>query len=109
MRVVKLTDSVAAKLLARRRSGDAEADRVALRIVADVRKRGDAALFAWTRKLDRLELNPNNLWISQREIARGVREGSGELRDALAHAARNIRRVAEQQLPREWSIAVEPG
>ncbi len=38
-----------------------------------------------------------------------VRQVSRELRVALEHAARNIRRVAEQQRPRPWSIAVEPG
>ena len=31
------------------------------------------------------------------------------MRAALEHAARNIRRVAEQQRPRSWSIDVEPG
>jgi histidinol dehydrogenase len=117
MRVLKLTDSVATKLLARRRSGDAEADRVASRIIGDVRKRGDAALFAWTRKLDGLELTASRakrgaakaLWISEEDIASGAREASPALRNALAHAARNIRRVAQQQKPRDWSIAVEPG
>src|SRR6185295_11463162 len=109
MRVLKLTDSVTRQLLARRRSGDAEADHVAARIIADIRKRGDAALFAWIRKLDGVQLAPKSLWISQREIEKGAREASRQLREALGHAARNIRRVAEQQRPREWSIAVEPG
>ena len=38
-----------------------------LDIVADVRRRGDAALFSWSRKLDRAPLTPQTLWIPARE------------------------------------------
>jgi histidinol dehydrogenase len=109
MRVLKLTEAVASKLLADRRGGDPAADRVAGAIIADVRHRGDAALFAWCRKLDHARLTPKKLWISRREIDLAGRGVSPQLRDALAHAARNIRRVAERQRPRPWSIDVEPG
>ena len=34
--------------------------RVAARIVGDVRRRGDAALFAWTRRLDGVRLTPQD-------------------------------------------------
>jgi histidinol dehydrogenase len=109
MRVLTLTDALAAKLLADRRSGDAAGDRVAARIIADVRRRGDAALFSWSRKLDRARLTPKTMWIPRRDIDSAARDVTPELRDALAHAARNIRRVARQQLPRPWTVAVEPG
>src|ERR1700693_5545039 len=100
MRLLTLTEALAAKLLADRRSGDAVADRVAGRIVADVRRRGDAALFSWCRQLDRVRLTPKTMWIPRREIDRAARDVAPALRDALAHAVRNIRRVAEQQRPR---------
>src|SRR5258707_13258103 len=108
MRLLPLTDVLAAKLLAVRRSGDAAGDRVAARIIADVRRRGDAALFSWSRQLDRVRLTPKTMWIARRDIESGGRDVSPALRDALAHAARNIRRVAEQQRPRSWSVNVEP-
>jgi histidinol dehydrogenase len=109
MRIEKLTDSVAAKLLASRHRSDVAAERVAARILSDVRRRGDAAVFAWARKLDRTRLTPKTLWVSRRERRDGRGKVSRELRAALAHAARNIRRVAEQQRPRSWQITVEPG
>jgi len=109
MRLQPLTDTLAAKLLAARRSGDAVADRVAARIIADVRRREDAALFSWTRQLDRVRLTPKTLWVPRRDIEAGGRGVSPELRDALAHAARNIRQVAERQRPRPWSLNVELG
>jgi len=109
MRLLTLTDVLEAKLLADRRSGDAEADRVAAKIIADVRKRGDAALFSWSRKLDRARLTPKTMWIKRRDIDSAARDVSPALKEALAHAVRNIRRVAELQRPRAWNMEVERG
>ena len=109
MRIVKLTDAVAAKFLVRRGAHDASADRIAGRILADVRKNGDVALFRWAKRLDGLHLNRNSLWISRTEIRTARRNLSRELVRAIEHAARNIRRVAEMQRPRSWTITVEPG
>ncbi len=109
MRILKLTDAVAAKFLAARSSHDAAADAVAARILADIRKHGDAALFRWALKLDGLRLTPKSLWISRAEIRAASRSVPRELLRAIEHAARNVRRVAQQQLPRSWTITVEPG
>lgn len=109
MRIVKLTDTVASKFLVGRSMHDAAADRIAARILRDVRKNGDAALFRWAQRLDRLHLNRNSLWISRKEIRAARRNLSRELVRAIEHAARNIRRVAEMQRPRSWTITVEPG
>ena len=109
MRILKLTDAVAAKFLARRNSHDAAAEKVASRILADVRRSGDAALLRWARKLDGLQLTPRTIWIGRREMRAARRDVSRELLRAIEHAARNVRRVAEQQRPRSWTITVEPG
>jgi histidinol dehydrogenase len=109
MRIVPLTSRVEEKILAARHHRDAAAESVASRIVGDVRRRGDAALFAWTRRLDGVRLTPKTLWVSARERQGAWRAIPQELRSALRHAARNVRRVAEAQLPRSWSIVVEPG
>ncbi len=109
MRILKLTDSVAAKFLARRSSHDAAAERIAARILADVRKNGDTALFRWVLRLDGLRLTRKSLWISRAEVRDASRSVPSELLQAIAHAARNIRQVAAEQRPRSWSITVEPG
>lgn len=109
MRVLKLTPGVEKKLLAARVSHDQEAQTVAAQIAADVRKRGDSALLAWARKLDGADLSAKNLWISQKEIRSAERNVSPDFLRAIRQAARNIRRVAEKQLPRPWSLEVEPG
>jgi histidinol dehydrogenase len=109
MRILKLTSAVENNLLRARHQRDREAERIAARIVADVRKRGDVALAAWARKLDRIDLRRSGVWISQREIDAARKQVSSEFLRALRHAESNIRRVAEKQLPHPWSLAVEPG
>jgi histidinol dehydrogenase len=109
MRILSLNDATARRFLERRRASDPAALAVAERIVRDVERRGDAALFAWSKRLDNAAVNPKTMWISRKEIAAARREVPTELMRALEHAARNIRRVAERQLPREWNLVVERG
>jgi histidinol dehydrogenase len=109
MRILKLTSEVEKKLLAARVAHDDDARAVAARIVADVHKRGDTALLAWTKKLDQADLRAKDLWISQKEIRSARRNVSPGFLRAIRQASRNIRRIAEQQLPRDWSVEVETG
>jgi len=109
MRIVKLTPRIEKWLLTRRAKQDDEAQSVAAEIVADVRKRGDAALFAWTKKLDHLDLARQGVWISKKEIRSAERHASSEFLNAVKRAAKNVRSVAEKQLPRPWSFETEPG
>ncbi len=109
MRILPLTKANAEKLLSGRCRRDLAAERVAARILADVRRLGDAALFGWTRRLDGIALTRTTLWIERREFAEAQRQVSRDFLRAIKHAARNIRRVAECQKPRPWSFEVEPG
>ena len=109
MRILKLTPRTEKWLLARRAQRDDEAQSVAAEIVADVRKRGDSALFAWTKKLDDLDFSRGGVWISRKEIRSEEAHVSLDFLKAIQRALKNVRRVAEQQLPRPWSIQTEPG
>lgn len=109
MRILKLTPNTEGALRKQREGQDRAAYRAASRIVADVKRRGDAALDAWTRKLDGVDIRGNRLWVSPREMATAKVNVSRDFLRAVEHAAANVRRVAEQQLPREWSLQVEPG
>src|SRR6267154_1797674 len=109
MRILKLTDRVESTLLAARKSADIRAEKVAAKIVRDVRKRGDAALFSWTRELDGVDLARRGVWISHREIEKAQESVSRDFLRAVEHAMANVRKVAEKQLPRDWSMEVEPG
>ncbi len=109
MRILPLTSANERKMLASRRASGRDAERVAARIVADVRRRGDAALFSWTRRLDRLALGPRNVWVSRAEMRAARKSVSRDFLAAIERAARNIRTVARRQKPQEWTIEVEPG
>ena len=109
MRILWLTSAVERKLLAARSRRDEEAERVAARIVAGVRQRGDAGLMQWTTKLDGVDLRRTGIWISRREIAAAWKRVSEDFRRAVRHAVRNVETVATKQMPQPWKVDVQPG
>lgn len=109
IRILPLTESTGKKFLDSRRASSRQAARVARRIVENVRRRGDAALFAWTERLDHLQLTSRTVWVPCAELEKAHASVSPELLSAIRHAARNIRAVAQKQVPQEWIIEVEPG
>ena len=109
MRILKLTAAIERRLLAARQRRDTEAERVAGRIVADVRRRGDAALRHWTLKFEGIDLREKGLWVSPREMAVARARVAPDFIRAARHAIRNVEQVAERQLPQPWRIAVESG
>jgi histidinol dehydrogenase len=88
-----LSHQDAASLVTRKTARLDEAERIVAPILADVRRRGDAALLEYARKFDRFEGNSVRVSVS----------GSlaPDLKQAVETAARNIRDNAERQLPRE--------
>src|SRR5438105_9340667 len=109
MRILKLTPQTEKLLLARREQQDAEAQATATEIVADVRKRGDAALFAYTKKFDHTDLGKTGVWITPQEIRAAHIATSTKFRKAIEKAAENVRRIAEKQLPRPWTVETTRG
>jgi histidinol dehydrogenase len=109
MKILKLTPAVEKKLLRSRQQRDAEAERIAAEIIADVRKRGDVALIAYARKFDRIDLRREGIWVAPGEMHAARKRVSIDFLRAFQQAVRNIRSVAEKQLPRPWSLQVEPG
>jgi len=109
MRILKLTAKTEAELLKLRETRDREANRTASRIVSDVQRRGDRALEDWTRKLDGTDVSGSRLWISNQEMVAAKGRVDRQFLRAVEHAARNVRKVAEQQLPRNWNLNVESG
>jgi len=68
-------------------------------IIADVRERGDAALFALTEKFDRVALSANTVRFTSEEIEAATAKVTPKLRDALALAAERIQSFHAKQLP----------
>ena len=93
-------------LLAPERVRDTATERRVARIVADVRREGDAALVRYARSLDRLE-GPLEVGIDEMRAAAATVPTS--VRRAIRAAARNIRTVARRQVPRGWRVRVASG
>ena len=109
MRILRLTDKSEAGLLRLRQPHDRQAYRVASRIVSDVQRRGDRAVEEWSKKLDGTDVSGAGLWISKKEMAAAKGRVDKQFLRAVEHSAKNVRKVAEEQLPRNWNLNVESG
>jgi histidinol dehydrogenase len=102
----------AAKLLAglERRGGTALHSVIpaVARIVSDVQRRGDRAVFRYAEKFDGL-VDPERFRVTQEEMANAWDTVDAGLRDALSTAAKQIRAFAKKQLPKSWSAQAGKG
>lgn len=87
----------------------ADAERVAQKILDDVRCHGDRALIRHTRKFDGLDLREDGFTLKPEEIRRAHREVPRGFVQSLRVAAANIRKVARRQWPRDWRITTTSG
>jgi histidinol dehydrogenase len=85
-------------------NADTEADETIRRIVADVRERGDAALFDYSRRFDSFELGRENIRVPVAELAAYAAGADDELVGILQVAASNIRLFHEEQRQESWEI-----
>jgi len=107
VRIINASDTRAlARLVTAPERRNVRAAAVVAKIVADVRRRGDAAVTAYARRLDGLD---GAIEITRREIDAAVRATPADVRRALKTAAANIRKVARRQVPRPATIRVGPG
>ena len=86
---------------------NADAEKVARRIIASVRRSGDKALVQHARSFDGLSSQP--LRVTSEEVERALSSVSEGFRSALETAARNIRRFCEWQKPGEFRREMQPG
>lgn len=76
-------------------------------IIANVRERGDAALFEYCKKFDKAELT--TLQVSEAEIDEALAQIAPELIEIMKKAAANIRRFHERQVRNSFIINNEDG
>ncbi|MGB9905425.1 MAG: histidinol dehydrogenase, partial [Desulfotomaculales bacterium] len=71
-------------------------------IVAAVQKEGDAALCRFSREFDGVELNPEELPVTQEEIRAAYRQVGEDFLSALTLARERITSFHQKQLARSW-------
>jgi len=85
-------------------SNTSKVEPVVRRILADVQKRGDAALRKYAAKFDGLQPGAP-LLVSRDETKAAWKATSPELQAAMRAAQANIRAFANSQMPKEWTIS----
>jgi len=85
-------------------AGDAGVRRVVSKIIADVRKRGDAAVLAYARRFDRVKARSvGGLEVSRKELFLSLKRIGAKEKSALTQAAKRIGGFHERQLARSWT------
>jgi histidinol dehydrogenase len=96
-------------LLSAKREDSPDVDAIVTDIIADVRKRGDAAVTEFTSKFDRLDLSSDKLVFTREEIIGYCSTVPTAERDALELAAERIRAYHTKQLPKDESWIDDAG
>jgi len=98
------------KSLSRRGESGFERVEVSVRkILEDLKKEGDSALFRLTRKYDRWPPSSRSIRVTSVEIQKALQALSREERETLEFAARRIEGFHSLQLQKSWSFAEEDG
>ncbi|WP_456457378.1 histidinol dehydrogenase [Thermovibrio sp.] len=79
-----------------------------LEIIDNVREKGDEALFYYAKKFDGVELSPDNVKVSEKEIEEAFNEVPSKVIDALKFAVERVRKFHEYQKENSY-FTTEPG
>ncbi|HUI20046.1 MAG TPA: histidinol dehydrogenase [Methylocella sp.] len=96
-------------LLTMKREVAEDVDEAARTIIAQVIAQGDAALIAYSRKFDSVDLEALGLRVEPHEVDAAIRSCSGEALTALQLAHNRIVAFHERQLPRDLLFTDELG
>ncbi|MDD2321449.1 MAG: histidinol dehydrogenase [Geobacteraceae bacterium] len=96
-------------ILSRGEEPSRDVEALVLEIIADVRRRGDAALLDYTRRFDRLETEADGLQICEEEFERAFSLAGEQEVAALQLAVERVTRFHEKQKQKSWLDAEEDG
>ena len=106
MRIITLNEdtkkNLLSDLLKRSPSHYGSYEAVVAEIVEKVRTEGDQAVFEYTRKFDRFELNEDNIQVTREEIREAYASLDPALIEVYKRSAANIRSFHEKQLRNTW-------
>lgn len=71
-------------------------------IIADVKKRGNKAVFDYTEKFDGLKLTPRSLYVTDAELEEAEAQVEDSVKKAIAAAKKNIHAFAKRSLRKDW-------
>lgn len=87
---------------------EAYADSVA-DIIRDVRNKGNKALFSYTKKFDKVDIDENNIMVTEEEIEEAYQNVSKDVIDVIRKAIVNIKDFHSKQKQNSWFDASNEG
>lgn len=113
MRTLKLTEETQSELLGnllnRNPGSYTEYENIVNDIIDNVRKNGDKAVFEYTLKFDKSELNASNIRVTEDEIKESYKELDPKFVEVMKKSAENIRVFHEKQKRNSWIDTREDG
>ncbi len=71
-------------------------------IIAEVKRNGNKALFAYTEKFDGLKLTPRSLFVTDAELEEAEALVDEEVKEAITAAKKNIHAFAKRSMRKDW-------
>ena len=106
MRTLKLSENTKKDLLndllKRSPNNYGQYETVVADIIAQVREKGDEAVFALTSKFDHCEITPDTLKVTKEEIEEAYAQAGNDFVEVMQKSAENIRLFHEKQLRSSW-------
>lgn len=113
MRIVKLTNetkkNLLNNLLKRSPNNYTQYADTVQEIVDNIRENGNRALFEYTKKFDKADINEENIKVTKEEIEEAYREVDAHLLEVIRKSLENIRVYHEKQKQYSWFDTTEAG
>lgn len=113
MRIVNLTSEtktdILNAMLKRSPSNYGEYEAVVAEIIGNVREKKDEAVFTYTKKFDKCEINSSNIKVTKEEIQEAYHKVEPALIEVMKKSAENIRSFHAKQLHNSWIDMKEDG
>lgn len=113
MRIVKLTNETKKNLLndllKRSPNNYTQYADTVQEIVDNIKENGNRALFEYTKKFDKADINEENIKVTKEEIEEAYREVDAHLLEVIRKSLENIRVYHEKQKQYSWFDTTEEG
>lgn len=113
MKIIELNDktkkNILENLLKRSPNQYKEYTETVDRIINDVRDNGDKALFSYTKKFDKVDINVDNIRVTDEEIQKAYQDVSQDVIDVIRKAKDNIEEFHRKQRQNSWFDASKEG
>lgn len=113
MRTVRLTKEstkdILENLLKRSPNNYGKFEAAVADILANVKEKGDEALFSYTKEFDKVEVTPETIRVTEAEIEEAYKAIDASLLEVIRKALVNIRSYHEKQRQNSWFTSTENG